>query len=70
MPFNRSDTYTSRIKAASKVGPLFSKRHLETLPMPWRIVMRLIGWVVVLFVIAMVMAPVVLVVLWLLGSAL
>lgn len=68
MPFNRSDTYTNRIKAASKIGPLFSKRHLQTLPLPWRIVMRLLGWVVILFVIAMVLFPVTMIVIYLVGQ--
>lgn len=58
MSFKRSRIYRDRVGAASLVGLFFSKKHLQTLPWPWRIVMMGIGWTVVLL-------PVVLFLVWL-----
>ena len=63
MPFKRSKTYSDRVSSASKVGLFFSKRHLQTLLWPWRIVMMGIGWMVVLL-------PVVMIVVWIVSELL
>ena len=63
MPFKRSKTYRDRVSSASLVGLFFSKRHLQTLPWPWRIVMMAIGWTVVLL-------PFVMIVVWIISEML